>query len=573
MRILLILVSLLIYCFTFGQRILIEESIFLEEEKLLLFPLVDNQNHFRYLSTNIELAKNKEGRPEFLFMEFVNSEQLIVDNRLYVPLDGGAYIHFLVELKYPSNIQLQAAEEKLAKRLKKNIAKILGPIGIKDAGVSIISSTLRASPQLLWNGENNTPVFEGGKIAQSFKIDMLEAKTLKASLNANASDVAIALDLSVYGFSSPREAQIKINWNRLYEYKNESKNQNFIFYKKEAQEVIRELNNKAIIAYEPVEAEELNGLPNAVYEKLINIIFEPIPPEEQPLIKKKGLGGISNLIDKALGTNLTPLLNIGLNSAYKYRKEEVKVNAELNFKGYELINQNFLVSSNLNDLLINNSKDEFIKVIDISQDIDGKGRKLQLDARKYLHDFKDILERIEIVFKKNHGNGKTTHKRLGLEANNIDDIHYFSYANGGRQAYKDWEEYEIQTTWHFKDGTFWTSPWNQFTTDFIPLKCPYKAETIEVLVDSTILNIGQVNRLDLQFEYQRFGESTPVFIQKHLYPDSPNEDKNIQIIRKANESINVPYTIRYKIRGQAGYKEQKGTFIGGFIDTDLDDKD
>ncbi len=196
---------------SFAQKIYLDK--YQTEAGLKLFESVDDPNVFYYLSDQIKIGKDDNGRPQVLFMKYVNnksSEALEEDIR---EGDGGGIFHTLLNFQVAPQQVRQA--EQLLKR-KKPDANIKGPITYASGRVSLISAIADSGTDKVICMDNATTM-EGHKIAVSFRLDKEAAQILWQTFQTPTPDISFAFEMEIEGFLSPRKGWVKGDFDQIYE--------------------------------------------------------------------------------------------------------------------------------------------------------------------------------------------------------------------------------------------------------------------------------------------------------------------------------------------------------------------
>ncbi|WP_394750116.1 hypothetical protein [Spongiimicrobium salis] len=188
---------------------------------LKVFPSIYNENEYYYLSDQVRLAKDKNGKPQFSFLRWVENESTTDSEASYKDSEGagGGIVTALVELRVTDE-QRQEAEQEL-RRINPR-GKIKGPVMYRGGTVALVSAfnaeNEEFSQQVL--GLGPAPVLDGQKASVSIQLTKKGAKILWESFKTNTPNIVFKFNMEIEGYNSPISANISFEWEKIYEHKN-----------------------------------------------------------------------------------------------------------------------------------------------------------------------------------------------------------------------------------------------------------------------------------------------------------------------------------------------------------------
>ncbi|NNJ89455.1 MAG: hypothetical protein HKP53_08625 [Eudoraea sp.] len=188
---------------------------------LTVFPSIYNENEYYYLSDQVRLAKDENGKPEFSFLRWVENESTDESEESYKDTEGagGGIVTALVELRVTEE-QRQNAEQEL--RRVNSRGKIMGPVMYRGGTVALVSAfnaeNEEFSQQVL--GLGPAPVLDGQKASVSIQLTKKGSKILWESFKTNTPNVVFKFNMEIEGYNSPISAKINFEWEKIYEHQN-----------------------------------------------------------------------------------------------------------------------------------------------------------------------------------------------------------------------------------------------------------------------------------------------------------------------------------------------------------------
>jgi hypothetical protein len=273
---------------TSGQPILLDEAV--SAEGLICFPVYGDSLSFRYLPSRGRLAINDQSLPEFSFLSVMprSKKHTTVSAKSISEAGGGGLVHFLAIYDTPETL-IRRAENSLRMKMRNQKVSIKGPVLFSKGDYTVVSSILgqdgREEKKLIGIGQ--APVFENSKVAFSFLLEPLEAQLLMESFKMSTPDISIVFELTFSGLLQAYEAEVEVNWSEVQKNELYYQKTNFLFFSSEIQKSFNELTQTGAIKVRAAGQDSLmERIFDVAYEKLLNLMFNPVKPSEIPGIRR-----------------------------------------------------------------------------------------------------------------------------------------------------------------------------------------------------------------------------------------------------------------------------------------------
>jgi len=167
--------------------------------------------HYYYLPPPPQVAKDAQGRPQFLFVKFT-TEKSEEEGGV-----SGGILHFLCAYGLTAE-----QEEELGEKLKKKIpgSQLMGALpmelGSEENSFRIISATLTDegfTRSLISSGK--APIMPGMKVAAAARLDARGAVLLEETLKKPTSDISVEFDLAYTAFLPAFDGSISVEWSKI----------------------------------------------------------------------------------------------------------------------------------------------------------------------------------------------------------------------------------------------------------------------------------------------------------------------------------------------------------------------
>lgn len=284
---------------------------------LTLFPDLNNESNYYYMPNQIQLALHPDGKPMFSFIKYVRNTDGSAGTGSQITRsdEAGGIIHAVVSLNVTDE-QIKEAERAL-RRVKSN-GKIVGPVIYKSGTVMLISSFNREGENVKRVvGLGTAPILEGQNCAVSVHLGKEASDILWATFETPTPDFSISFEMEIEGFLSPKRAEIKANWDKIYS------NQTFQgaiaspILSAEVVAAFDELRDQGAIEVTQVGSDEqMDKLVESAYNQLANLMLDKIAGSGVPDVNSLYPGSNKSMLDRAT------------ENLQKYRKEAMDYNTK-----------------------------------------------------------------------------------------------------------------------------------------------------------------------------------------------------------------------------------------------------
>lgn len=532
-----------------AQQIQIDRGI--RAAGLWCFPILSDSLTYLYLPDNAFLARNDKGGPQFSFIRYVdNTPSSSGSANTITEATGGAILHFLVEYNTPPD-SVKAAQQYLRDLMGNDEIKVRGPVIFEKGSYSLVSSILNPSGQkttsLLALGE--APVLEGSRIALSFELTPQNSKILMESFQMSTPDISLAFDFSFSGLTDAYQAELLIDWNEVHESKAFEAGGSLYFISAEVKAAFDKLRrDNAIKLTTSGNDEIMDALLNTVYDKLLNLLFAPVKPENVPPDKKGDLtDALSSLAGAAKGLlGKGKSSGFGLHGGYQLKEMKSEGTSKLYFNSRSTVTRHHYIVFNIGDIYQRYGKDEnYFRTVNIF-DPDFSQREVHVAVDGSLEpEFTKFINNVTVTLRKKHQGGDETVKELYVDRNTLTKsegqliLTYGSVRDTNRLK---WLDYDYKTIWQFMKGGSYSTDWMTQSASMINLFAPYERRTIDVIGDDAVLREKNIRSVIVDLSYNFFGETRKSKLV--IMTSEPVSNKSFEITQPQNE-FNYTYTIRW----------------------------
>jgi hypothetical protein len=289
----------------------------------------------------------------------------------------------------------------------------------------------------------------------------------------------------------------------------------------------------------------MDALLNTVYDKLLDLLFKPVSPEQVPADQKGGLtDAIASLVSSkgALGSKSTT--GFGLHAEYQLKDMKSEGQSKLNFNARSTVLRHHYITFNIGNFYKKYGNDEnYFKSVNLF-DPDFTQREVHVGIDGSLEaEFDKFINSVTVKLLKQHQNGEQTIQELFIDRNTLKDkmgslkMVYGSVNDTDRLK---WLEYEYQATWQFQKGGSYTTNWITQGSSMINLYTPYERRDIELWGDQATLKDNNIRAVVVTLAYDFFSEKRQSKII--IKTSEPIEDKSFEI----TQPLNV-YNYKYSI--------------------------
>jgi hypothetical protein len=522
-----------------AQQISIDRGI--KAGNLWCFPLVSDSLTYYYLPASASLATTDKGLPGFSFLRYVTLQEN-TSGKSISDAGGGAVLHFLVTYN-TTDEQVRKAESILQKKAAPK-ATIKGPVIFKKARYSLISSTLdRDQSHILRTGE--APVLENSSLAFSFELTPVDSKILLESFKTGTSDVSVIFDFTFEGLSDSYNAKLEVDWAKTHSEVSGGVTAKIYYFGTDVQiEIDNLLRKDAIRLTTSGENRTMEALVDRVYNKMVEILYEPVRPETEA----KPTDDITDLIPKTIANSLKEVqkaIPFALNASYKRRSTRTEGSTVYDFNGRSTIERHHFLTFNIGDIYSRYGadpavfrdvplSDETFQQREVSINIDGAVER----------DFNNMVNNVVVTLRKIHQDSSVTVKEILInkEFFKKSASPSMSYLNQGDHDRMRWLNYEYQVTWQFPGGGRLASEWTKANSPVVNVYLPYKRWKMDFSGDMKKLEEMGIVAISVQASYPFAGLQKPERIT--IKPPENLESRNLEIT-VPNDQQEIDYSITW----------------------------
>jgi hypothetical protein len=561
-RILALAVALLPATAT-AQQVLIDRGV--RAGNLWCFPSSADESQYYYIPMSARLVE-EEGRPAFSFVRYVtNALGEGGGSEGITKAGGGGILSFRSVMETPPD-EIQAAESALQALAGDDQTLLRGPIIFKEGRYAVVSSILNGGERerhLLASG--NAPVLEGNQLAFSFEVDADRATLLMRSFEMATPDVSVAFEMVFEGLSEAYDADVIVRWDDVQKHEAFSGGASVGYGPFEIggkmQSAFDELRqSKAIEINTRGSDEKMDAILDRTLSKFVDIMFDKVEPEQagqQP--QQQADGGLGGMMDQAVGflEGLTNPENVkdyykagyptvSLSVGYKLKEQRRSGTSRLNLSSRTTIQRHSSIAFNIGDLYQRFKDNEsFFRTVNLD-DPAFVQREIHVGVDgTILPEFDQLLNSVTVTLRKQHQNGAETLREILVNRRTFDqpfDAFRMIYGWNGDSNRAAWLEYDYRTSWSFKSGGNYETPWSRDTASMIDLYAPYERRTVQILGNSEKLTQAGVRAVYVEIAYDFLGQRKT----DEITIETKDADKDHEIqITLPRDQLDYAYTVTW----------------------------
>jgi hypothetical protein len=494
-----------------AQQLIVDRGI--QAAGLWCFPVFGDSLTYRYLPSRGRLGLDKDSLPEFSFLRYITERPAASGANTITEAGGGGIVNFLVLYDTPER-QIREAEAELKKRLNVRDLKIKGPVAFNKGRYILVSSILnqgKTEKEVLATGE--APILENSRIAFSFEVDPVRSKLLLESFKMKTPDISLMFELGFSGLTDSYQADLSVDWSEVRKSESFGAGASIYFVSADVEVGFDKLMRNGAIKLNTVGSnDQLDGLLNTVYGKLLDLMFKRVEPERVPADAR---GGLFDAIGALTGPN-GPLgsrktTGFGINVGYQLKELETTGKTNLFFRGRSTVERNHYVTFNIGDLYKKHGANtRMFRDIPL-YDPDFQQRMVYVGVDGSLEkEFDKMVNNVTVKMRKKHGTGEETLKEVSINRRVYRDStgkFKMIYLNRSDKDMTKWLEYEYQTVWQFVGGGTYVSDWTPSNAAMINLFAPFKRRQVSLEGDLEGLVQKGCRAVSVRIEYPFFSET------------------------------------------------------------------
>jgi len=488
-----------------AQPILIDQAV--SSNGLICFPVYGDSLSYRYLPSRGRLALNDQSLPEFSFLRYAREKSTPNSSQSISEADGGGLVHFLVLYDTPES-QVRQAESSLRGKLQQPKIQLKGPVIFSKGDFVVVSSILgqndKEEKKLI--GIGRAPVFENSKVAFSFMLNVLDAQLMMESFKMETPDVSIMFELSFSGLIQAYDAEIEVNWSEVQKNEYYHEKTNFLFYSSEVIKSFSELHRTGAMKIRSAGKDSLlQEVFDVAYEKLLNLMFNPVKPSEIPQQDKTGfmeeIFGAGGFLSAGL---------FGSSDTYILREMKTEGQTVISLNSQSTVERRHMITFNIGPIYEKYGQDKrFFRDV-VLDDPAFQQREIRIGIDGDLQTaFENIVKNASVSLRKKHENGNETLREVFLTKNTLAETGgqiSMIYLNQEDKDRLNWLNYEYQVMWNFGAEGNYNTGWINQNTPIINLYAPYKQQVIMLDGDLEKLKSENIRAVSVKIQYSFFGK-------------------------------------------------------------------
>jgi hypothetical protein len=490
-----------------GQSISMDQGV--RAAGLWCFPLITNSREYVYLPGRGHLAEDEKGLPQFSLLRYVvNTPSTDGGSSSIVAASGGAIL--TLHLYYDTAPEMiQAAEKALRENRRDNEIHLRGPIIFASGTYAIVSSILsetdKPERKLLLTGR--APVLEGNRLALSFNLNPQQASLLLQSLQSATPDVSLVFDLEFSGLSDAYDARLTIDWSEVRKSKSFRAGGNIYFISADVQGAFDDLFRNNAIHLETSGADASSeALLNTVYTRLLDLLFRPVEPDKLP---PGSSGGIARAMDALLGSGSGGGSSFGIHAGFQLKELNSQGTSYLTFNHRQVVNRHSFVTFNVGNLYQRWGNDpRFFRTANLADPAFLQREvKVAVDG-SLVSDFDRLVNYVTVVLKKHHEDGTETIRDVVIGKSQLTNPPpSLVYGWSGDQDRLAWMGYEFMSTWSFRGGGSYSTPFARSSDSVLNLFAPYEHRVVQISAEPASLATRGVKAAAVEVIHKFFGQN------------------------------------------------------------------
>jgi hypothetical protein len=367
---------------------------------------------------------------------------------------------------------------------------------------------------------------------------------LLESFRNSTPDLSLVFDMTFSGITDAYDAELTIDWSEVRKTWGVKGGLTVYVVSLEAEYMIDELFKKNAIKLKTTGSDAATeALINNVYGKLLTLMFEPAPPEQN---NQQGSAGLTDAISAILGNGQgqgVRSVGFGLNAGFKMKELKTTGASVVSFNTRSVVERHHYITFNLGNFYAKYGNDErHFKTVSLDDPAFSVRQVMVGIDGDLVPEFQKMINNVTITLKKQHDNGEETIEQLSLDKKNVQDgsQKYMSYGAVGDTSRMNWLSYQYKTSFQFSGGKSFETAWKEQSDALISVYTPYTRKEILVDGDMNVLKTRGVRAVIVQVEYPFFNE-----IRKAQVSLRPGDDLNKKMFEITLPLQNQEYN--YKI--------------------------
>lgn len=435
-----------------------------------------------YLPDEPRIAEKANGAPEFSLVKYTSPAESVGGGTDGITAaQGGGVLHLLARYGV-TDARLAAALEVLREEDDRKEDRIVGPIQYRSGSFALISSVADPSGGMARrvSGTGRAPLLEGGKAAVSVALTPQGSSFLWKSFDMATPDVSLAFSLEMEGYRTPYEAELLVDWDRVFEHEALDVEAKIYIIGAEVEMVVDDLFTTGAVTIDVKgESANLDAILESAHSKITDLLFDPSPPQEAAAEHRDG-GSAGNLLDRVLGSSGRSS-RINLFAGYELTKKRRSGKGRISMRQQRAERLFILLTGNIGPIAKKWGDDtRFFKAINL-EDPTFRQREVVFSFDGDAADFAQVVNHLVIQVKKEHGDGTVTMREAALDPARLQrdgNSLVFAYPNAGDADLDAWLDYSWRAVWSFRGARSHDTGWKEADAFAIALRPPYQVQTV-----------------------------------------------------------------------------------------------
>jgi hypothetical protein len=368
----------------------------------------------------------------------------------------------------------------------------------------------------------------------------------------NTPDVSLVFDMTFDGLTAAYDAELTVDWAEVRKSESFKAGASVYFVGADVERMVDELRRtNAVRLRSSGSSQPMQGLLDAAYGKLMELLFRPVEPERVPLAQQGGLlDALAVLFDpekmSAARRNLT---GFGAHVGYQLKQLKTEGTSVLSFHNRASVERHSFIAFNLGDFYRQYGRDpNYFRAVNLG-DATFQQREVRVNVDGGLAaDFERYVNTVTVTLRKQHQNGESTLQEVVLDHQRVGQASALRMVYGwsGDDDRMAWLQYEYRTRWSFQGGGSFETDWARTDAPMIDLFAPYQRQTVRVVGNVAALKETKVRSVAVELEYPFFGAPRRQHVV--LRPEDPAEPPPVQITLPLNQ-FEYGYVITWQLEG------------------------
>jgi len=511
-----------------------------EARGFTVFP--DSHSKKCYIASKPRLAYRKDGVPKMSLIKFVKKGEVGAD------VFAGGHLQFTVELAGPNPSELNKVKRAVAAKNVKCTS--FGALAFKSGTFSVV--TFSDDDGLVREGgivgAGRAPLMANQGATVAIPLTQVGATFLEKALSNPAFEVAVNFELEYEGLGEEYKGWVKLDYDRARTVI-QSETVDIVYkkhkmlwwsYYKEKGEIREERLSDVLHQKGAIEIESF-GL-NEAAERMMHALTEQMVGMMTQV--QLALPGEGDDAEVAEGKDGKGALKYGSRRSTKTIRQTGTY--EYTARQREKFSSFMVMAAQL-DQPLRKHKDSIYRLINLDDpDVAARDVYASLDIENADH-FGDYINFVTVAVRKRHRDpqfddesGDLRFDRNKMMEGNSEGFRYLRLGESTR----DFQSWEYKTSWSFKGGTRWSSPWRKTADSLLNLAPPYTFRDLIVFLDPDAAEERDIVYATIEIKNRLGGKDRIRTVE--IDPDGPSKVP-YEYYHEPND-LDYEYRVRFNFR-------------------------